>query len=799
MDVDRAMSAMAALVTAFEEDRTDLNEADTRHRFIDALLHDVLNWPPTLLQCEAPVTGGGYQDYVLASGGALAVLEAKREGTTFLLPSGAKGFDLISLEVLSSFSPATQAAIQQVLHYAQTEGIAVAGICNGHQLAYFLASRQDGVPPLKGKAVVYASLKDMSENFSTLWEDLSRDGLIAGRLRSRLMRTGATVLPPEKLSARIHGYPGFRYRTELETDLSNLADIFLVDLMQEKEVSDDFVRECYCASGALSQYSSVSKQILKYRYTQVQGAPTITPVRTKKGLSPSLTSDTIAAAMSRRAIVLLGDVGVGKTFFLRHLLRVEAVEVLRSSEVIYVDFLKESSLLADMRDHLADEVDRVLRERLNVRSAEDQLVRRIYKKELDELSSGIYGRLKGSNPAAYALKEIELLETRTHDRISHLTHVLTQLQVERGVSFVLILDNVDHHAPTFQEEIFRIGQSLAQKWPVTVFISLRPDTFHKSSRDGSLTAYHPRVFTVPPPRVDLVIERRLDFARRQLQETGRLESFPEGLTIDSDNLLTYLDVLIEAFTAQTDFVELIDNLSNGNVRLALQMISEFVGSGYVSIRRILDLDSQGKRYTMPLHELLRALLFGEGDYYDPARSNIPNLLDITTKDGAEHFLTPILLTVAEAASDQQVHGYVANDLLFRESQPIGYETHQIERHLDWAVHRKLLERAESNPSLYRITQAGGYMRKVMLSRFGYLDAVLVDTPIVDVKWRSRIGVVTSIYERLSRAEDFLDYLDQQWGNVGAGGSYDWLETSRVARADMARARSGANRNILRNE
>ncbi len=181
---------------------------------------------------------------------------------------------------------------------------------------------------------------------------------------------------------------------------------------------------------------------------------------------------------------------------------------------------------------------------------------------------------------------------------------------------MLVLDNIDHHASEFQDKLFVIGQSLAATWPSAVFMSLRPDTFYNSRRSGSVAAYAPRVFTVDPPRTDLVILKRLEFAKKQLERTGRLETFPKGLTIDSESLSVYLAVLIDAFRNNDRLKELVDNLSSGNIRQALSYISNFVGSGYVSTARILEVHRAGGLYTLPLHEFIRAMLYQEYSYYE---------------------------------------------------------------------------------------------------------------------------------------------------------------------------------------
>ena len=58
----------------------------------------------------------------------------------------------------------------------------------------------------------------------------------------------------------------------METDLRILGDLFIQDIVREETITDEFLAECYCSSGALSQYAVVSKEILKSRYTALSRA-----------------------------------------------------------------------------------------------------------------------------------------------------------------------------------------------------------------------------------------------------------------------------------------------------------------------------------------------------------------------------------------------------------------------------------------------------------------------------------------------------------------------------------------------
>lgn len=105
----------------------------------------------------------------------------------------------------------------------------------------------------------------MVDRFRALWDMLSREALVQRKLVQVLMAGSPNEQPPPKMSATLLNYPGFRRRSARETDLKILSTVFIQDIEGDAQVSDDFLRECYYESGTLSQYSLVSKEILKQR------------------------------------------------------------------------------------------------------------------------------------------------------------------------------------------------------------------------------------------------------------------------------------------------------------------------------------------------------------------------------------------------------------------------------------------------------------------------------------------------------------------------------------------------------
>lgn len=491
-------------------------------------------------------------------------------------------------------------------------------------------------------------------------------------------------------------------------------------------------------------------------------------------------------------MILLGDVGVGKTSFINHLVSVEAKEELERGIVLYVDFGREPALRTDLEKYVLDSFERQLREKQGIDLHSDAFVRGVYHGELVAMRKGIYGFLQEADPIAYKLKEAELLQGKIDNQSGHLKKVVDHLISGERRTIVAFLDNIDQRQDDFQEQVFLIAQSLAETWPITCFVTMRPSTYSKSRRQGSLSAYQNRVFTISPPRVDLVIRKRLEYALNKLINGGVLALSSEGITVESRMLQEYIEVLIDSLERNSSLAECLDNVSAGNVRDALDLLTNFVGSGHVDTGKILEIKLKTGEYYIPLHEFLRAVIFGDNEYYSPDTSFVANVFDVITPQGAEHFLTPFILDHCWRSSQtsRAEKGYIAESEVRSSMQDLGYLDQQVDAALDRAVRSKMLDYAgsdDSAPNRVRITQRGAYILQRLMSQFVYLDAVVTDVPFVDDLARLEIrGDVFRIDERLERGKHFLAYLDRQWTNAPrVPNGFDWEFVSVKAKQGIS--------------
>lgn len=741
-------------------------------QLIDRILFECLGWNKEDCTAEERINNK-YKDYSFHCPQCLFILEAKKEGTYFELPSGNQNL-VFDISYFLKHAKDVSNAIKQAIGYCQENGTPYGAVCNGHQLIAFIASRSDGCPPLKGKALVFDSLQNMKDNFLFLWQCLSKQGIIYNRLSIELSDTKQTLIP-EKLSSRISNYPGFKQRNTLQVDLQILAELFIEDIARigEETSEIEFLKECYCKSGALSQYANITKEVLQARYSSLLQHATeglsLSPVTSKKGLNPEL----LAQALSKRPILLIGDVGVGKTMFIKHLYQIEATDVFEDTLVFYIDFGTQPTLENNIEHFMYTEIKNQLQDKHNIDIYARNFVRSVLHLDIERFEKGLYGDIKHTSPDTYRKKEIEFIEGLLENIDDYLKLCLNHIQRGRRKQIVIFLDNVDQRPYEFQERVFLVGQAMAEHWPTTVFISIRPETFYRSRLSGTLKAYHQRAFTISPPRVDEVIVKRMEYGIRLLK-TGM--QFRENVLIKAESLSDYLSALIYSFEHMRELNEFLDNMCGGNIRLALDFIRAFIGSGHVDTEKILTIYREQHRYNVPLHEFLRAIIYGDHEYYSPNTSEILNVFDITTSDGKEHFLTLILLTQLDRLSQKSpIEGYVDVADIYSYLQSIGFTPSPIDWSINRLLYRNLIEspvRARehghtSSKNYYRLTSIGAYYIKSLVQKFTYIDAMILDTPLVDQNVLSQILDVSRITDRLSRAKTFCDYLDSQWLSLEA--------------------------------
>lgn len=760
-----------------------MNEAQTRFHIIDEVIINCLGWEGEI-EVEK-YENNGFTDYELGKP-RIAILEAKKEGVAFKIPVGHFNKNVISLKSLIEFCSEAKYAIEQVQKYASQRGVPIAIVSNGQQFIAFLASRMDGKNVYEGDALYYESLNQMLTNFNEAWQLLSNRGIKENNLY-RFLSSSVKGMP-KKLSSYLKSYPQARYPSETQASLRSLSEIFIQDIPESQEVEEDFIKECYCESGELEQYSFLSKNILNNRYSALfsddEKQPVLLSVRNKKG--STLTQATIAESFSRRPIVLLGDVGVGKTSFIKNLIFNIANTEFKNSITIYINLGSEASLSQNLKKYILDEIEEQLYEKYSVNLNELNMIKGIYASELKKFDSGVKGILKTIQPEQYNVELIQYLTELTSEKDRHLKKAIEFYCNSSKKQFIVIIDNADQRTYEVQQDAFIISQELSKSWKSLVFIAVRPNTFFKSKRSGALSAYPHKAFTIQPPRIDKILEKRLNYVNKIAKGKIAIKAYS---SLKAENLTLFLEALLFSLSTNGDLYEFLANITGGNIRDSIDLIVKFIGNPNVDSEKIIDIMKRNKSYVIPLHEFTKAALLGDYSHYHLDHSIATNLYDVYFPDSKKHFLKPLLLSFINSDSKLRDNNYFfSTDDIFNEIQGFGFSKEQIEKSLRFLTNRKLIETSQrvtfeeddkgilsgDLPSQFRITSIGVYHLKKWMGSFTYLDAMCFDTPIFNEE------ILTSMFEkresfaikdRLIRAEKFKEYLNGIWNSHNLNTSY----------------------------
>ena len=154
------------------------NEAETRHKLIDTVIHDILSWPKNRVAVEEYIQPG-YADYVLkkANGNDLLFIEAKRSGFYFKLPKPHKSLETSCFKSIAQLHTDTniKKVMTQVRNYCMDSGCEFAAITNGYEWIFFKVFE-------KGKrsgAGIFSSGKHQRPKFSLIHFD-HRTCLVGG-------------------------------------------------------------------------------------------------------------------------------------------------------------------------------------------------------------------------------------------------------------------------------------------------------------------------------------------------------------------------------------------------------------------------------------------------------------------------------------------------------------------------------------------------------------------------------------------------------------------------------------------
>jgi len=771
------------------------NEATTRMRAIDTVLYEVLRWNKTIVEEEKYVRQEGFADYALMDGAAVStILEAKKHGATFVLPGRVYQDRPVGFPLLDEECPDAEKALRQAQGYAAGEGARFIAITNGFQWILTLAYVQN--QPLAERSVwVFESLDAIQKRFRSFWDCFSMEALFGNRPANLLLESRKAPAPP-KLSQTIPTYPVPANRNTLVNQLSAVTALVLSEVRHDED-DIHFLKECYIEP-ELNQSSILqATELIEQRLSTDQRI-------LAEAIDQQDVSRLIKTYIQEKPIIVLGKIGHGKSTFLKYLRLVKAKQSLDKYVQLTVDFVDRPATPTEVGNYIYGEIEDQLRERYETDIQRNNIVRGVLHNELDRFEDSPEGRLYPKGCPEYAREELVYINSIRHDKHRYLTKVFQHIRHGRGASVAVFLDNLDRRLDDIQEEAFLLASAMARDWESLVFVCLRPGTYYRSRRFGVLDSVAPKLIPVASPKSKLMVIRRLEYAKQvALGEADPKKSktravFSSGVSFDLPTVGRFLDACVHSFVSNRNLSDLFDVVSNGNARDLLAKVSEFLTSQHLNTAKILEKSEKG-HYLISEHEAVRALLFGDFMHYDPSRSTFINLFDIERADPMEHFsrFTTLHLLVA-IPSGHPSYGYASTNSLIRHMCQIGFSEDHARSTVRYLFEKDYIESKtpsdewDNSIENLRITSLGKYHIMTLVNQFGYMDAVVVDTPILDDSTRAVIQDRFNIVDRLERAKVFVEYLNRCAGTIQDAKVTDlWNVTFRNVKDDIRRVNQRA--------
>ncbi|MCH8136820.1 MAG: hypothetical protein IIB77_12640 [Proteobacteria bacterium] len=625
------------------------NETDTRSKLIDSLLLGCLGWQESDIRRELS-NDRSRLDYRLSIATPMVVIEAKKFKTDFaLLPSGKPRTNKI--QSLLRTTPSLKEHVEQVASYCHRFSIPFAALTNGRSYIVFAGSRTDSTPWLEGDAIVFADIFSAEFDFAPLHSLLSRESVAASSLHRELLGGRNAAVPATVLSTYADPDAVIE-KNPLGSALEPVIQNIFSDVIDE--VTDEFLKHCY----VLPAETSLRSSELEYPLLDVPGTDDrrVINVDSRRAFEEfeRTIADRLVESRAGSTLLLIGNLGVGKTIFLQRFFSKECNTNFLPSNIIsfVVDFREgdidsekvHASVYERLRDYLhamdAGAVSGPVWPSVTMPSVDLSslpVLENVFPEDMARFRR-LTARLEQENKGRFEERRVEELERLRHDDKRFVRGAIRYLRKNKHLAPCIILDNADHHTQDFQRAVYLTAKALEQELSCLVLLSVQEGSYwHFKRDDGPLASYQDTVFHIPAPRVKDVLAKRLDYAigqsERFLPRNTEI-TIGRNVTLEPTHISEYLSKCKNAFFADDEIAVCYECLSNGNIRRGLALFATFLRSGHTDAQTYLAALSQPEACAISLDEVVNSIARGSHRYYSGGRSDIPNLFTLfqTTSD-----------------------------------------------------------------------------------------------------------------------------------------------------------------------
>jgi GTPase SAR1 family protein len=587
------------------------------------------------------------------------------------------------------------------------------------------------------------------------------------------------------------------------------------------EAPDDIIDRCYVSTDERSEYGAVLEVFLKDRarvlsdksFQKIDGASKADA----EGLISEVRKHGNIHKNPGRVQLIVGAVGSGKSLFIRRFFkRVLPEEMKKKTMWAFINFNTELKDAEEIRRAVAEGFIESLGGLNDIDLDDFSVQEKLFRPELTSFDKGPARLLKDSDPQKYNHEKYFRIKALVEDKEKVAEAISRHYTGERGITIVVVFDNVDKRSRDVQLAIFEAAQWFKELTRALVIVNMRDTTFEAHRDEPPLDAFINAVnFYIKSPRFGAMVRRRLDVVVEAINsdpELKKVQKFTiEGgvtVTYDSERLGSFLMSIQEAlFDRRTGSIgAALESLSARNARSALGMFADIIASPHIPTNQIgsTATSSAGR---IDEEKIIRALMCGRYRLFNNRLRYIRNILSpapvmVRPSNFLYADILEFLIRNRKEKIDYSIEGYASGWTIVNRMQQLGYDEEDafkaVKKLAEWNLiePESLLVDAISLDDAMKVHASGFIHMRYFLRKPEYLIRVSTDLSFASYDLAKEIGHAwTSGGEPGFRARQrLLDRLATYFGaeydrrvrrhafyeDLGSGGKAVALNTRRIA-------------------
>ncbi|MHB0668276.1 hypothetical protein [Roseomonas mucosa] len=583
-----------------------LTEADARLQIIDRILIEVLGWPREGILTEPP-TASGFLDYLLTSGGRnLFVVEAKRAAVPLV---STKNNRLAFYKVGGAALRDAEEGLTQAQRYCSEKSVPYAALTNGLAWVGFRPVRLDGIAFRDGVAAVFPSLDAVSEKFAEFYDLFSQEGVMR-RLYSVLLdrEEGGALSNVEQMVSVVSPEQIYLMRkTPLAIDLETIFAEFFSNITGDSD--RELLLHCFVETAESHEADRNLDKIARDLVNYIRELRSDTGQELRQEIERSL--DTKRGQIT----IIVGNKGAGKSTFIERFFQVVLDRKIRDRCLILkVPLELSDGSIKDVQSWMTDWlVSAAERELYGNKSPTYDELMGIFFDHYQRWTTGEHKHLYDTDRDQFKINFGEYMaQRRIAKPYDYLIAVLKRAIRQRQLLPCIVFDNADNFPVEFQDAVYQYAYSLYRSALSVVVVPITDRTIWRLSKAGALQSYSAKVFYLPVPSTKSVLEKRVLFIKRKLEDGNTAGEYfsSRGVRVTMANLPAFAACVEEAFI-RTDFVSRrVGWLTNYDLRRSLELSQKIITAPILKVDDLVA--AYFSKSSLGLNEMrvTQALLYG---------------------------------------------------------------------------------------------------------------------------------------------------------------------------------------------